>query len=279
MRLALISDTHLAPVATAFNANAEAAIDWIQAWRPDAVVHLGDVTADGADDPAQFEHARRVLSRLSAPLHCLPGNHDVGDCPPGGGSKEPSFSPRRLAQFRAALGADQWWFARDGWTLIGLNSQLFASGDPEEGLQAEWLENELAAARGPVALFLHKPLALETHADTPDHPRFAPSAARERLARLLADRPALVVSGHVHQHRRRRIGAADHLWTPSTAFLIPDSVQPRLGDKRVGLLTLELTPDGGWRAEMVTPPAMRAHDVLDHPEVYPQVVDLRRSPL
>lgn len=277
MRLALISDTHLAPVATAFNANAEAAIDWIETWKPDAVIHLGDVTADGAEDPDQFEHARQVFSRLSAPLHCLPGNHDVGDCPPSGGTKEPPFSPRRLAQFRAALGADQWWFARDGWTLIGLNSQLFASDDPEEALQAEWLENELAAARGPVALFLHKPLVLETHDDTPDHPRFAPPEARRRLARLLADRPVLVVSGHVHQHRRRRIGEADHLWAPSTAFLIPDSVQPRLGDKAVGLLTLELRPDGGWSAEMVRPPAMVAHDVLDHPEVYPQVLDMKRS--
>lgn len=277
MRLALISDTHLAPVADAFNANAEAAIDWIEDWRPDAVIHLGDVTADGAEDPDQFAHARRVLSRLSAPLYCLPGNHDVGDCPSVGAAKEPPFSSRRLAQFRAALGADQWWFARDGWTLIGLNSQLFASGDPEEALQAEWLENELAAARGPVAIFLHKPLVLERHEDTPDHPRFAPTDARRRLTWLLADRPALVVSGHVHQHRRRRIGAADHLWAPSTAFLIPDSVQPRLGDKQVGLLTLELTPDGGWRVEMVRPSAMVAHDVLDHPEVYPQVLNMKRS--
>lgn len=277
MRLALISDTHLAPVAAAFNANAEAAIDWIETWAPDAVIHLGDVTADGAEDPDQFEHARVLLSRLSAPLHCLPGNHDVGDCPPANGTKEPPFSSRRLAQFRAALGADQWWFARDGWTLIGLNSQLFASGDPEDALQAEWLENELAAVRGPVALFLHKPLVLETHEDTPDHPRFAPLEARRRLARLLADRPALVVSGHVHQHRRRRIGVADHLWAPSTAFLLPDSVQPRLGDKQVGLLTLELSPDGGWRAEMVLPAAMVSHDVLDHPEVYPQVLKMKRS--
>ncbi|WP_343699004.1 metallophosphoesterase [Caulobacter sp.] len=277
MRLALISDTHLAPVAAAFNANVEAAIDWIEAWAPDAVIHLGDVTADGAEDPAQFEHARRVLSRLSAPLHCLPGNHDVGDCPPAGGAKEPAFSPRRLAQFRGALGADQWWFARDGWTLIGLNSQLFASGDPEEGLQAEWLENELAAARGPVALFLHKPLALDHPDATPDHPRFAPPGPRRRLTHLLEGRQALVVSGHVHQHRRRRIVGADHLWAPSTAFLIPDSIQPRLGDKRVGLLTLELAPDGAWRAEMVTPRAMIPHDVLDHPEVYPQVADLPRS--
>ncbi len=85
----------------------------------------------------------------------------------------------------------------------------------------------------------------------------------------------LVASGHVHQHRRRTLDGVLHLWTPSAAFVIPDSVQERLGDKHVGLIALELEHDR-MRAELVSPAGMTDLDVLDHPDVYPQVLQYRR---
>ncbi len=278
MRIILISDTHLAQVAKAFTANVDAAIDWIETQAADLVIHLGDVTADGAGDPSQFEHARRVLSRISAPLLALPGNHDVGENPPHGGVKEPAFDAGRLAAFRETLGDDYWVFQHDGWTLIGLDAQLFATGSHDEKAQADWLDAVLAGASGPIAVFLHKPMVLD-HADQADeHPRFIPPASRRDLMQRLKGRDLrLVVSGHVHQHRRKVIDGIDYLWAPSAAFLLPDIIQERLGEKRVGLMTLELTRDGEIRAEMVRPSAMIDLDVLDHPEVYPQVRDIRRS--
>ncbi len=161
MRIVLISDTHLARVAVAFTANVQAAIDWIQHQAPDLVIHLGDETADGAGDPAQFAYAHEVLSRIAAPLLVLPGNHDVGENPPHGGVKEPAYDDARLEAFRAALGEDRWRHDADGWTLIGLNAQLFGTDGAEEAAQAGWLAEALADVDGPLALFLHQPLILD----------------------------------------------------------------------------------------------------------------------
>ena len=44
-----------------------------------------------------------------------------------------------------------------------------------------------------------------------------------------------VLSGHRHQHLDRVIGGVRHVWLPSTAFYLPDSIQDRLGDKVTGL--------------------------------------------
>jgi 3',5'-cyclic AMP phosphodiesterase CpdA len=41
------------------------------------VVHTGDIFADNLADKAVREEGLRVLKRLKAPLHLLPGNHDI----------------------------------------------------------------------------------------------------------------------------------------------------------------------------------------------------------
>lgn len=281
MRIAVVSDTHLAPGAHAFLAGAERALDWVGLTRPDLVVHLGDVTADGVLAPVQFGYARDVLARLSAPAVFTPGNHDVGDTPPKGGHGEPALSIDALAAFRAAFGADRWSLRADGWLLIGVNAQLLDAGvqgteaEREEVAQAAWLEALLADADRPIALFLHKPLFLETPDEAPDHPRYAPRAARARLLALFAGRDLrLVVSGHAHQSRQTEIAGVTHAWAPSTAFIIPDRLQPRLGEKRCGVLHIELTP-GGAQVRSLTPEGMASPDLFDHADVYPQVAALR----
>jgi 3',5'-cyclic AMP phosphodiesterase CpdA len=50
MKLVLISDTHLTPRAAAYRDNWYIVAAWIEAIAPDLVVHLGDITADGAHD-------------------------------------------------------------------------------------------------------------------------------------------------------------------------------------------------------------------------------------
>jgi len=278
MRIILISDTHLTEPATAFTANVQAAIDWIEAERPDLVVHLGDITADGANHPDQFAFARRVLSRISAPLLVLPGNHDIGDNPPHGGIKEPAYADARLAAFRASLGQDRWSTTGEGWTLLGLNAQVFGTGGAEEAVQAAWLEHTLAEAQGPLALFLHKPLMLESAVEDLVHSRFLPPEPRRALMRRLQNHDLRVIAtGHVHQHRHRTIDGVLHLWAPSAAFIIPEPAQERLGRKQVGLVALDLD-HAGPRARLVTPPGMTDVDVLDHPDIYPQVLQFRSKP-
>ena len=160
MKIALISDTHLAAHTHAFRRNAEAARDWIAAEAPDLTIHLGDITACGSEAPEQFEEAATVFAGFPRDIRFLPGNHDVGDNPGETFTgKEPAVSPALLAHFRRVFGADRWRIDAEGWRLIGLNAQLFGAGDAEEVAQFAWLEAALADAEGPIGLFLHKPLS------------------------------------------------------------------------------------------------------------------------
>ena len=68
MRIVLIADTHLAAEAQAFGRNLDAATARIAQLQPALVIHLGDVTADGVKDPAQFAYAKARLAALAAPL-------------------------------------------------------------------------------------------------------------------------------------------------------------------------------------------------------------------
>lgn len=274
MRIVLISDTHLAAAAVAFTRNAEVAAARVRELAPDLVIHLGDVTADGVGDPAQFSFARAVLGGLGAPLLAVPGNHDVGDCPPSGGTKEPALDLPSLEAFREAFGADYWSLRTAGWLLVGIDVQLFGSGTDEEAEQDAALSSVLDTGSEQVAVFLHKPLFLEEPEDHPSHLRYVPVEPRRRLLRALSRRDVgLVASGHVHQARVHQVGATTHLWTPSTAFLMPDAIQETIGRKVVGLAVVDL--EGEARVRIDSPPDLIANDLFDHPEVYPQVTGLR----
>ena len=52
------------------------------------VVHTGDVFADSITDEAIVSQGLAILGRLKAPVHILPGNHDILH-----GSLEQTFSP------------------------------------------------------------------------------------------------------------------------------------------------------------------------------------------
>src|SRR5690606_8870024 len=91
---AVLGDTHVNPDATSSaspwptnvfaNRRAEAVVAQINRLAPAFVVHLGDMVhpvpfTDGYDRAA--EEFWRIFKRLEAPLHLVPGNHDVGDKP------------------------------------------------------------------------------------------------------------------------------------------------------------------------------------------------------
>src|SRR5262249_4651177 len=118
----------------------------------------------------------------------LPGNHDVGDNPPG-----PAVAPKqpldrtRLGDFRAAFGLDYWVFDADPWRVVGLNAQLFGTEGSEEAAQWAWLTEVVAEVHGlPVILLLHKPLFQDSPADEAPHHRYVPAAPRRRLFDLLS---------------------------------------------------------------------------------------------
>ena len=81
MRVILVSDTHLSPTAPEAEANWDAVLRYVGANAPDVVIHLGDLSLDGAHNAGDLHYGRRQLDRLPVPWHAVPGNHDIGDNP------------------------------------------------------------------------------------------------------------------------------------------------------------------------------------------------------
>jgi 3',5'-cyclic AMP phosphodiesterase CpdA len=80
-RVILVSDTHLSASAPQAQANWDAVVSYVGTCAPDLVIHLGDLSLDGAGNAADLRHGRAQLDRLPAAWHAVPGNHDIGDNP------------------------------------------------------------------------------------------------------------------------------------------------------------------------------------------------------
>jgi hypothetical protein len=122
------------------------------------------------------------------------------------------------------------------------------TGIASELEQEDWLASQLSGANGkPIALFLHKPLFLNTPGDPEEAAtsfRFVPQPVRARLVALLgAYDVRLVASGHVHQRRDFTYGHVRHIWAPSVAFIVPDRMQDVIGTKETGLVEYRFRPD------------------------------------
>ena len=206
-RLTQISDTHLTRNFTKLTENFRSVSEHIDASRPDLVVNTGDVSWDGPTSRADLEFARELHAALPVDCRYLPGNHDIGDNPTAFGAGSPCPATEELRDtFVSVFSEDRWQFEAANWRFIGLNSVIMNTGIPSELEQEEWLTAQLEGARGkPIALFLHKPLFLNTPGDPEEAAtaiRFVPQPDRARLVTLLgAYNVRLVASGHVHQRR------------------------------------------------------------------------------
>jgi 3',5'-cyclic AMP phosphodiesterase CpdA len=249
-RLTQISDTHLARRLTSLTDNFHRVSEHIDANRPDLVINSGDLAFDGPTNRDDLEFARELHDALPAPCRYLPGNHDIGDNPTQVGPvpSQPATEQDRET-FIAIFGEDRWRFEAAGWCFIGLNSLVMNTGLASEAEQFDWLVAQLAATGGkPVALFLHKPLFL----NSPDDPelaatsiRYIPMPVRSRLVEMLrAVDLRLVASGHVHQRRDFTYSRVRHVWAPSAGFIIPVRIQDVIGTKEVGLVEYRFRPDG-----------------------------------
>ena len=249
-RLIQISDTHLARRLPRLTDNFDRVRDYIDGRRPDLVINTGDLAFDGPTSRDDLEFARELHAGLPVACRYLPGNHDIGDNPTKVGPVPPhpaSEADRRT--FLSVIGEDRWRFEAAGWCFIGLNTLIMNTGLASEAEQFDWLASELAKVNdGPVALFLHKPLYL----NTPEDPelaasaiRYVPMPARSRLVEMFGNVDLrLVASGHVHQVRDFTYGHVRHVWAPSAGFVISDKRQEVIGVKHVGLVEYRFQPDG-----------------------------------
>ena len=267
MRIVLVTDSHLAPEAPACNENWKSVREYVARVSADLTVHLGDISLDAAGDSAQLDSARGACDAWPSPFRFVPGNHDVGDNPPGPAvpAKHP-LVPDLLERYRALFGPDHWSIDADQFFIVGLNAQLFGTGHDAEREQWQWLDERAAEAGDrPLILMLHKPLFQRTRDDEAPHIRYVPHEPRQRLLSLLvALNLKLVFSGHTHQYLDRTIEGVRHVWIPSTAFYLPDSDQERIGEKVTGVGVLEIDRDS-YRFDLVSPEGVKRNSFADQP--------------
>lgn len=257
-RVIVLSDPHLSPTHGFFWQNWLLARQALADIDADSTIVAGDLCIDGPDSDAEMEFAAAALRTLPGTVLALPGNHDVGDEPPGQDVRQ-IIDDARLARWDRFVGPDRWRHRLDGWSLIGVNAQLFGSGLQREAEQDAWLDTVLADSAGErVALFLHKPLFLESAAeDSPGIASLNPAPRHALLQRLRAADLRLVVSGHLHTRRDRVVDGVRHLWLPSLAFAGSHGVP---GDSACGFVVLDFAGDAVG-VETHVPPGLISHDL------------------
>lgn len=228
-RIVQLTDTHFS-AAAGVPAQWPATLRWLREDPPDLVVHSGDIVLEDPDDDADRDFARRLLTALPAPLHCIPGNHDVGMY----GDDGPRA--RRVATFRETWGDDR--FADDlvGWRVIGVDAYLL--GDEEHDA---WLRRVARVPR-PVLAFIHQPLEGD-----PCDGWEMPPAARQTFE-LAVDGADLRVIASGHRHAAARFGRA--VWAPSLTLEGDAAIG---GDPCCGVVEHVIRTDGHHESRVVRP--------------------------
>lgn len=268
-RIAQISDTHLSEAKPFFVDNFVRIGEALRAAKPDLVLNTGDITLNGAWEEGDLAAARLLHDALGLPLRFIPGNHDLGDAPDAPSHGEPPIDSARRARYVNYFGSDWWAFDVPGWRVLGVNAQLLGSDLAEAAEQ----DNAIAQAMDglglrSLALFLHKPLFDKAVDESEITGRFVNPAPRRQLLDRLGVEPRLVVCGHVHQFRATEPGSSHHVWGPSTAFVLPDRLQPRYGVKEVGYVEHTLRSDGTHASELVRVPGVETLNIENFPGAY-----------
>jgi len=264
------SDLHLSEVRAYNLRNWEICLDEITKRVPELVVIGGDMVLDDPDALADQRFARFQMDRIPVRWKALPGNHDVGDSLPSPYQNQP-ITQERLDRYKALYGADRWHLDHMGWRLVGINSQLFASGLEAEEEQYAWLAETLAEAdSGNIALFTHKPLCLDTVEETLVSQWNVAPESRQRLWRLLKRyNVRLVASGHTHRYRTLIGDGIPMVWAPTTAQMNLKMKSPREGlpDQHAGFVRYRFR-DNAVEWELVQPTTLVALDITDLSATY-----------
>jgi len=260
-RLVFLSDLHLSPTHGFFHDNVIRARDAADAAGAEAVVVNGDLCINGPDSDAEMAFAARVLAGLATPVLALPGNHDVGDEPPGQDADQ-IIDEQRLARWDGCFGTDR--FLRDigAWRVIGVNAQLIGSGLAREEEQDDWLDDAMATAGGrQLALVLHKPLFVE-HAQeaAPTVSSINPAPRAPLMDRLRRGGVRMVVSGHLHARRDRVVDGIRHVWLPALAFL---GAGGHGGEPAVGAVTIDFAGAEAVVADLPVAGGLTPHSLAE----------------
>jgi 3',5'-cyclic-AMP phosphodiesterase len=268
VRIAQISDTHLSPSKPFFRSNFDLVADDLSNRRPDMIINTGDLSLDGADHEADLILAKDLHDAIGLDCHLLPGNHDVGDHLDV--ARRQPVTLERLERYRRIIGPDFWRIDIPGWRLLGLNALTLGSQEFGDEAQQDSIHLAVETLKGrALAIFLHKPLADESHTESLSSNRFMTLGPRRALLDSLGGaQPELVLCGHVHQYRDTPVSGARHIWCPATSFMISDPWQPGYGAKAIGYLMHEFNADRSHRHRLMTVRGVVHHDLAEFPDAY-----------
>ena len=174
--------------------------------RPDFVVFTGDLTQSTEDDGdrrARMREFKEIVSRIDAPKHFIPGEHDAAS--------------DAGAAFREIFGQTRWAFEHEGLHFIGLDN-VSRPGGALGDAQLAWLEGNVAAlpANAPLVVFAHRPL-FELY---PEWDWWTRDGGRA-IEILSRHDPVTVFYGHIHQEHHRTTGRIAHHAARSLVFPLP----------------------------------------------------------
>lgn len=213
--------------------NYRAAVEAANEIGPDLVVMGGDMVDDPFDQ-AQYDEVMSITDGLDAPMHWVPGNHDIGE-----DTDRPTA--RSIANYRERFGPDHYSFVHKGATFIVVNTVVVTHADlvPDEWeAQLAVLESTLAEAKarqGPTLVFGHHPLFLRD-VDEADDFFNVPRVRRHPMLDLLADND---VSAYFCGHWHRNGGGTYR----DVEVVISGAVGFPLGDDPSGIRVVDVAAD------------------------------------
>ena len=273
VRIAQLSDAHLSASRPFFASNFARIAESIRASRPDLTLATGDLSLSVADSEAELAHAFAEHAAIGPELLCVPGNHDVGNETRTGKNVS---TPERVARWKKLTGASAWIRDLPGWRLIGFDNQSLDTDDEQWDVIARGVRD---SGDRHIALIHHKPLMVDS---IDEHSASYWPMFQDVRARLLGlfgqNKPALLISGHVHQWRDRIADGIRQIWAPSTAFILGDPYQPAFGSKLIGWVEHEFHADGRHDARLRTVDGARLDDLGQMPQVYRPLPRLDTQP-
>ncbi|MCC7081756.1 MAG: metallophosphoesterase [Burkholderiales bacterium] len=234
-RFVVIADTHLnavdgassSPFAVNARANerAQAVFEHVNRWQPAFVVHVGDIVhpvPELASFAPACERFKALARMIEAPLHLVPGNHDVGDKPvqwmPAG-----TVTQENVERYRQIFGPDFYSFDASGVHCVVIDAQIVNSGLPAEAEQRAWLEQDLARHGGSrMFFFIHYPPYVSERGEAGNYDNLDEPGRTWLLELLQRYRPEALFAGHVHNQWYDIFEHTELYILPSTAFVRQD---------------------------------------------------------
>lgn len=235
MTIAVIGDTHVKPESGdqsapwKVNEAATGRARWIsreiERYRPDFIVHLGDLVHP-VPELSTFGEAVELTKEIFQPfhnrLHVIPGNHDIGD-KPNRAMPAKMVRDEWIELHEKNFGPSYFSLDRDGCRFVFINDPVLNSKSPIEAKQRAWLEQTLASAGDlRIFMFMHYPLFV-LDADEPSNYDNIDEPARSDILGLIRRyKVEAVLAGHVHNIFYNRIDATEFYVMPATSFVRQD---------------------------------------------------------